>query len=93
MNISHDALKRCETGSKGIELQIKAERLTHRIARPYPAFIPTIVFNNVSINFAIKKLLVSQLQLLFSFHLIHRVSTVENNNMLSITSNRLYAPS
>lgn len=46
-NVSPDDLRTCEAGTKGIELQLEAEKQTHRIARPYPRFIPTIVFNQV----------------------------------------------
>lgn len=48
--ISADDLSTCGSGTKGIELQLEAERQTHRIARPYPRFIPTIVFNQVRIE-------------------------------------------
>lgn len=37
----------CLNGEKGIELQLKAEKKTHTIAKPYPSFIPTIVYNEV----------------------------------------------
>lgn len=37
----------CLNGKKGVELQLKAEKKTHTIAKPYPSFIPTIVYDEV----------------------------------------------
>lgn len=42
----------CYQGGLGYQLQIDAERITHKIAKPYPSFVPTIVYNGVS-NFFI----------------------------------------
>lgn len=47
VNVPYETLFNCTTGQKGIELQLKDEQQTHRIARPYPSFIPTIVYNGV----------------------------------------------
>lgn len=49
-NISIDDLKACETGARGIELQLEAEKQTHLIKKPYPRFVPTIVFNQVMLT-------------------------------------------
>lgn len=38
----------CYSGGLGYLLQIDYERVTHKIAKPYPAFVPTIVYNSVS---------------------------------------------
>lgn len=38
----------CLNGKKGVELQLKAEKKTHTIAKPYPSFIPTIVYDEVN---------------------------------------------
>lgn len=38
----------CLNGEKGVELQLKAERKTHTVAKPYPSFIPTIVYDEVN---------------------------------------------
>lgn len=35
-------------GDEGRQLQLLAENQTHEIAKPYPSYIPTIVFNRVS---------------------------------------------
>lgn len=37
----------CSKGPIGTQLQLDAEQATHQIAKPYPAFIPTIVYNRV----------------------------------------------
>lgn len=37
----------CLNGEKGVELQLNAEKKTHTIAKPYPSFIPTIVYDEV----------------------------------------------
>lgn len=47
MNASYVDVLKCSSGSKGVELQLDAEKETHSIAKPYPSFIPTIVFNKV----------------------------------------------
>lgn len=47
VNIPIDDLNACETGPKGLELQLEAEKQTHLIKKPYPRFVPTIVFNQV----------------------------------------------
>lgn len=47
MNVSYADVTECSTGSKGVELQLNAEKKTHTVARPYPSFIPTIVYNEV----------------------------------------------
>lgn len=38
----------CYNGGLGYLLQIEAERITHQIAKPYPALVPTVVYNSVS---------------------------------------------
>lgn len=38
----------CFYGGLGTQLQLEAERITHKLAKPYPKFVPTIVFNQVS---------------------------------------------
>lgn len=43
----------CTTGARGVELQLNAEKETHLIAKPYPSFIPTIVYNKVKNHFSI----------------------------------------
>lgn len=50
VNVPYEVLFNCTTGQKGVELQLKDEQQTHRIARPYPSFIPTIVYNGVRTN-------------------------------------------
>lgn len=50
LNISYPNIMECSRGSKGIELQLEAEQNTHLIAKPYPQFIPTIVYNKVKIG-------------------------------------------
>ncbi|KAJ6635183.1 GILT-like protein 1 [Pseudolycoriella hygida] len=37
----------CYNGGLGYQLQIEAERITHKIAKPYPSFVPTIVYNSI----------------------------------------------
>lgn len=39
----------CYSGGLGYLLQIDAERITHKIRKPYPSWVPTIVYNDVSI--------------------------------------------
>lgn len=48
VNVTYDELLDCLTTQKGVNLQLEAEKETHLIARPYPRFIPTIVYNKVS---------------------------------------------
>lgn len=45
--ISFANVTECKNGEKGVELQLDAEKETHLIAKPYPSFIPTIVYNKV----------------------------------------------
>lgn len=47
MNVTYETLLACQTGPKGIELQFKAENETHTVARPYPPFVPFVVYNRV----------------------------------------------
>lgn len=47
-NISYVDVQKCLNGSEGIELQLQAEKETHLIRKPYPRFIPTIVYDKVS---------------------------------------------
>lgn len=47
MNVSQTDILTCLNGEKGVELQLKAEQKTHTIAKPYPSFVPTIVFDEV----------------------------------------------
>lgn len=35
----------CFYGGLGTMLQIEAERQTHTVAKPYPSFVPTIVYD------------------------------------------------
>lgn len=46
-NISFANVTECKNGGRGVELQLDAEKETHLIAKPYPSFIPTIVYNKV----------------------------------------------
>jgi len=39
-------IRRCIEGGLGTLLQIEAERLTHKHRKPYPEYVPTVVFNN-----------------------------------------------
>lgn len=41
-------VEECSKGPIGTQLQLDAEKATHLIAKPYPGFIPTIVYNRVS---------------------------------------------
>lgn len=45
--ISFANVTECKNGEKGVELQLDAEKKTHLIAKPYPSFIPTIVYNKI----------------------------------------------
>lgn len=47
VNIPFVDVTNCLHGPKGVELQLKAEKETHLIRKPYPSFIPTIVYNKV----------------------------------------------
>lgn len=47
MSASYPDVLKCSTGERGIELQLDAEKETQLIAKPYPSFIPTIVYNKV----------------------------------------------
>lgn len=47
LNISLSDVTECLRGPRGIELQLNAEKETHLIRKPYPSFIPTIVYNQV----------------------------------------------
>jgi len=38
-------IKRCVDGGLGTLLQIEAERVTHKHRKPYPEYVPTVVFN------------------------------------------------
>lgn len=58
VNVSYTDIMSCLNGKKGIELQLKAEKKTHTIAKPYPSFIPTIVYDEVKINHKNPKLLI-----------------------------------
>lgn len=49
MNVSYADIMACSNGKKGVELQLKAEQKTHTVAKPYPSFIPTIVYDEVRI--------------------------------------------
>lgn len=40
----------CANGDKGKQLQLEAEKETHLIAKPYPSFVPTVVYNKVSLG-------------------------------------------
>lgn len=48
VNVSYTDIMECLNGKKGVELQLKAEKKTHTIAKPYPSFIPTIVYEEVN---------------------------------------------
>lgn len=48
VNVTYETLLACQTGPKGTELQLKAENETHIVARPYPPFVPYVVYNRVS---------------------------------------------
>lgn len=41
-------IARCVNGGLGTLLQIEAERITHKHRKPYPEYVPTVVFNDVS---------------------------------------------
>ncbi|XP_031622561.1 GILT-like protein 1 [Contarinia nasturtii] len=45
VNVSYADVEKCSNGPKGVELQLNAEKETHLISKPYPSFIPTIVFS------------------------------------------------
>lgn len=47
VNVDYREVSQCMNGGLATQLQLEAERITHRIARPYPSFVPTVVFNNV----------------------------------------------
>lgn len=47
VNVDYAEVHQCLRGGLATQLQLEAERITHRIARPYPSFVPTIVYNNV----------------------------------------------
>lgn len=46
--INYLDITRCVDGGLGLLLQIEAERITHKHRKPYPEYVPTVVFNNVS---------------------------------------------
>lgn len=46
VQVDHNEVLQCFNGGFGTQLQLEAERLTHKIAVPYPAFVPTIVYNH-----------------------------------------------
>lgn len=50
VDVPYATLLACQNGPKGIELQLKAENQTHEIARPYPKFVPFVVYNHVGVS-------------------------------------------
>lgn len=50
VNVTYETLLSCQTGLKGVELQLKAENQTHVVARPYPPFVPFVVYNRVGFD-------------------------------------------
>lgn len=50
MSASYSDVLKCSQGQRGIDLQLDAEKETQLIAKPYPSFIPTIVYNKVMGN-------------------------------------------
>lgn len=49
MNANFPDIEKCSTGPRGVELQLNAEKQTHTVRKPYPRFVPTIVYNKVSV--------------------------------------------
>lgn len=47
VGVQYPEVSQCYYGGLGTQLQLEAERITHKIARPYPKFVPTIVYNHV----------------------------------------------
>lgn len=47
VNVTWANVEACSKGPIGTQLQLDAEEATHQIAKPYPAFIPTIVYDRV----------------------------------------------
>lgn len=50
VNVTYETLLACQTGQKGTELQLRAETETHAVARPYPPFVPFVVYNRVGFD-------------------------------------------
>lgn len=48
VGVNYANVNDCFIGELGKQLQLDAEEQTHLIAKPYPRFVPTIVFNRVS---------------------------------------------
>lgn len=46
-NINWSEIEQCMRGGLGVELQLEAERHTHRVRVPYPVGIPTVTFDDV----------------------------------------------
>lgn len=65
-------ITRCVNGGLGLLLQIEAERITHQHRKPYPEYVPTVVFNNVSSNvLTVKKSGISIGNLLLVVHYLY----------------------
>ncbi|XP_055318701.1 GILT-like protein 1 [Sitodiplosis mosellana] len=45
VSASYADVQKCSTGPQGVQLQLNAEKETQFVAKPYPSFIPTIVYN------------------------------------------------
>lgn len=45
VGVEYPEVLQCVNGGLGTQLQLEQERVTHRIAKPYPSFVPTIVYN------------------------------------------------
>lgn len=50
VGVDYGFVTQCINGGLGQQLQFGAEKATHEIAYPYPKFVPTIVYNRVSIK-------------------------------------------
>lgn len=50
VDVNWSNIEECVKGPIGVQLQLEAEQATHLIAKPYPSFIPTIVYDRVSCN-------------------------------------------
>lgn len=50
VNVTYSKVNECAVGELGKQLQLNAEKETHLIAKPYPSFVPTVVYNRVSIS-------------------------------------------
>lgn len=46
VEVDHNEVLQCFNGGLGTQLQLEAERLTRKIAEPYPSFVPTIVYDH-----------------------------------------------